>query len=129
MRNLLLLVFLLAAGVSLAGCVATPGPMPTPLPGTAAPPTNLPSPATAVSSTPAPAKPTATPVQPRPTPAPAGWKPEFTGGPRLAVSAESRDVGTVFFEQPVIVGFQLRNVGDAPLVMTVPPVPRLVEGC
>jgi hypothetical protein len=47
----------------------------------------------------------------------------------LKVSAESKDAGTLFFEQPVIVGFQLRNVGDAPLVMNVPLVPRLVEGC
>jgi hypothetical protein len=70
-----------------------------------------------------------TPVSPRPTPAPVGWKPEFTGGPRLKVSAESEDAGTLVYEEPVLAGFLLTNLGDAPLVMKIPVVPRLVEGC
>jgi hypothetical protein len=92
-------------------------------------PTPLPEAVVAPRTLPPPPQPTITPAQPLPTPAPAGWKPEVTGGPMLKVSAESKDAGTLFFEQPVIVGFQLRNVGDAPLVMNVPLVPRLVEGC
>lgn len=126
MKQSLLFAFLLSASVSLAGCAATPSPMPTPLPET---PTPSEIQAPVVVAAPARPAPTKTPVAPRPTPPAAGWKPEFTGGPRLKVSAESRDVGTVYFEQPVILGFQLLNVGDAPLVMKVPQVPRLVEGC
>jgi hypothetical protein len=128
LRRLLLLGLLLTVGVSLAGCAATPRPMPTPipqpfatlLPGTLAPPPP---------GVPIRPVPTMTPVLPRATPAPAGWKPEFTGGPRLKVSAESEDAGTLVYEERVLAGFLLTNVGDAPLVMDIPPIPRLVEGC
>mgnify|MGYP001620042648 CR=1 FL=1 len=128
LRRSILLAMLVIAGVSLAGCAATPRPMPTPipqpiatlLPGTLAPPPP---------GVPIRPVPTMTPVPSRPTPAPAGWKPAFTGGPRLRVSAESEDAGTLVFEEQVLAGFLLINEGDAPLVMTIPPVPRLVEGC
>ena len=128
MRRLLLLALLVTVGVGLAGCAATPRPMPTPIPQAIAtlPPGTLAPPPPGVPIRPVP---TMTPVVQHPTPAPAGWKPAFTDGPRLKVSAESEDAGTLVYEERVLAGFLLTNVGDAPLVMNIPPIPRLVEGC
>ena len=128
MRRSFLVALLITAGVSLASCAPTPGPLPFPVP----PAALVPAPATLPLPSPTPATrpaPAATPVLQRPTPAPAGWKPEVTGGARLKVSAESEDAGTLVYEEQVLAGFLLTNVGDAPLVMTIPFSPRLVEGC
>ncbi len=127
MRRLLLWAFLGTVALALAGCGSAPQTMPTPLPTSTLAP--LPTPAAPPPAIPARLVPTVTPIPPRPTPAPAGWKPEFTGGPRLLVGKESVDAGTLVYDQPVLAGFQLVNVGDAPLVMKIPLAARLVAGC
>ncbi len=136
MRRLFLIISSLAIGLTVAGCAGAPGPIPAPIPVGSATVAPKPLPSVLASPTvvpPAPPQPPRlvppTPVPLRATPAPAGFKPEFTGGPRLKVSAESEDAGTLVFEEQVLAGFLLTNVGDATLTMTIPLAIRLVEGC
>ncbi len=134
LRRLFLIILLVIVSVGIAGCASTTGPEPVPVETATLAPRPLPSVlASPTVAPPAPPPPPRlvppTPVPPRATPAPAGWKPEFTGGPRLKVSSESEDAGTLVFEEQVLAGFLLTNVGDATLTMTIPLAIRLVEGC
>lgn len=57
------------------------------------------------------------------------YTPEFTGGPRLKVNKESLDLGNQKNLVPVLVSFELSNVGDQPLVFTEAPYIEVVKGC
>lgn len=57
------------------------------------------------------------------------YTPEFTGGPSLKVNTESLDLGNQKNRVPVLVSFEITNVGDQPLVFTEAPFIEVVKGC
>lgn len=52
----------------------------------------------------------------------------YSGGPRLAVDQREFDYGSVAYGENVAASYELRNVGDAPVVIGQPRVLTL-EGC
>lgn len=50
-------------------------------------------------------------------------------GPRLAVDKNRINIGFVPYDWPLYEQFTLRNIGDAPLILTADPVVRVEEGC
>lgn len=70
-------------------------------------------------------QPTAAPVTTR---AAATAAEPHTGGGRLYLPVTEVDLGNVPFVTPVSYSFELRNVGDAPLVISKPVV-TMLEGC
>lgn len=57
------------------------------------------------------------------------YTPEFTGGPSLKVNTESLDLGKQKNLVPVLVSFEISNVGDKPLIFTKAPYIEVVKGC
>jgi hypothetical protein len=51
------------------------------------------------------------------------------GSPQLQLSAERIDFGKQTFETPVEARFEVKNIGTGTLVLTVPQVATLLEGC
>lgn len=51
------------------------------------------------------------------------------GTPNLVVDQTRVDFGDVPVNQMVKANFNVRNTGDGPLTLVVPPVPEVVEGC
>ncbi|GAB4575823.1 MAG: hypothetical protein Kow0077_29240 [Anaerolineae bacterium] len=60
---------------------------------------------------------------------PAGYEPEYTGGPRIQVAEPVIDHGYVPFNQTVESVFHIRNVGDQPLRILNTPRVTVLEGC
>jgi hypothetical protein len=50
-------------------------------------------------------------------------------GPRIAVENPKRDLGDQVVGTTIKPTFTIKNVGDAPLTMTVPRWPDVIEGC
>ena len=59
----------------------------------------------------------------------AGFVPQVSGAPSLAVDREQIDFGDVKFNQTVTAVFNLSNVGDKTLKIVKEPVIELKEGC
>lgn len=57
------------------------------------------------------------------------YTPEVTGGPSLKVNTESLDLGKQKNLVPVLVSFEISNVGDKPLIFTEAPYIEVVKGC
>ncbi|MBI5957430.1 MAG: hypothetical protein HY866_01755 [Chloroflexi bacterium] len=57
------------------------------------------------------------------------FKPEVTGAPRVMVPQDYIDYGEVKLGTTVTTTFDVRNVGDQPLVILDEPQVELVEGC
>jgi hypothetical protein len=51
------------------------------------------------------------------------------GTPQMQVSAERIDLGKQSFETPVQASFDVKNTGTGTLVLNVPRVATLLEGC
>lgn len=60
---------------------------------------------------------------------PRGYKPAFTGGPRVEVAQEVFDYGEVLVNTTIQTDFEIRNVGDQPLKIEGVPVVEVREGC
>lgn len=60
---------------------------------------------------------------------PAPYRPEVTGGPSLQTNTEKVDLGDQKLGQTIQVSFQIKNVGDQPLVFTKSPYIEVKEGC
>ncbi len=50
-------------------------------------------------------------------------------GPKIAVFPQKQDLGDQVFGTIVKTSFAIRNVGDAPLTVTTPRWPDVIEGC
>jgi hypothetical protein len=61
--------------------------------------------------------------------APAGYEPEYTGGPRIAVDQEVYDYGYVKLNTIVTTDVEISNVGDEPLRIASIPQVQVLEGC
>ena len=60
---------------------------------------------------------------------PAGYVPEVTGAPRVAVAEDLVDYGDVQLNSTVETVFHVQNVGDQPLHVQGEPQVELIEGC
>jgi len=60
---------------------------------------------------------------------PIPYTPEVTGGPSLKVNTELLDLGNQKNLVPVLVSFEISNVGDKPLIFTKAPYIEVVKGC
>lgn len=61
--------------------------------------------------------------------APAGYEPEYTGGPRIEVAQEVYDYGYVKLDTVITTDVEITNVGDKPLKITSVPQVQVLEGC
>ena len=57
------------------------------------------------------------------------FTPEITGGPSIKVDKEKVDLGTMKLGKTAQVSFEIKNVGDKPLIFTEAPTIEVKEGC
>jgi hypothetical protein len=58
-----------------------------------------------------------------------GFEPEVRGAPAIEVEEPFFDLGTMKFNVPAKVTYEIRNVGDQPLRIVSAPEVQVLEGC
>jgi hypothetical protein len=61
--------------------------------------------------------------------APPGFEPEVRGAPAIEVEQTYYDLGTLRFNTPAEVMYEIKNVGDQPLRIVSVPEVQVLEGC